>query len=60
MKCPNCGERTTVEVDMHSGGFSAAESPLKECGSCGIVWRIKTVDGRREMDIIKPAKKAKP
>ena len=57
MKCPECGERTAVEVDMHSGGFSASESPIKECGACGLVWRIKTVAGSREIDIIKPGKK---
>ena len=60
MKCPQCGERTAVEVDMHSGGFSAAESPVKECGACGLVWRIKTVGDQREIDIIKPGKKNKP
>ena len=45
---------------MHSGGFSSDESPLKECGACGLVWRIKTVEDRREIDIIKPGNKAKP
>ena len=59
MKCPHCGERTAVEVDIHSSGFSADESPIKECGACGLVWRIKTVGGEREIDIIKPAKNDK-
>jgi len=45
---------------MHSGGFSAAESPVKECGACGLVWRIKSVGDQREIDIIKPGKKIKP
>jgi len=58
MKCPECGKRTAVEVDMHSAGFSATESPVKECGSCGLVWRIKTITGTREIDIIKPAKRS--
>lgn len=56
MKCPNCGERTAVEVDMHSAGFSPADAPVKECGACGLVWRIKTVAGQREVDIIKRPK----
>jgi uncharacterized Zn finger protein len=55
MKCPNCGERTAVEIDMHSGGFSAGELPVKECGACGLVWRIKYVGDKTEIDIIKPA-----
>ena len=59
MKCPNCGERTAVEVDMHSGGFSADESPVKECGACGLVWRIKSTAGEREIDIIRPGNKPK-
>jgi len=59
MKCPHCGERTAIEVDMHSSGFSADESPIKECGACGLVWRIKTVGDQRQIDIIKPAKNAK-
>ncbi|HEY6872851.1 MAG TPA: hypothetical protein VI298_09025 [Geobacteraceae bacterium] len=60
MKCPNCGERTAVEVDMHSSGFSADESPVKECGACGLVWRIKIAGDAREIDIIKPGKEQKP
>jgi hypothetical protein len=48
-----------VEVDMHSGGFSSDESPVKECGACGLVWRIKTGGDKPEIDIIKPANKKK-
>ena len=55
MKCPNCGERKTVEIDIHSEGFSADELPVKECGTCGLVWRIKRVADRTEVDIIKEA-----
>jgi uncharacterized Zn finger protein len=57
MKCPNCGERSTVEIDLHSGGYSSDELPVKECGSCGLVWRIKYVKDTTEIDIIKPASK---
>ncbi len=57
MKCPNCGVRESVEIDMHSGGFSADESPIKECGACGLVWRVKTGGDQPEIDIIKPATK---
>jgi uncharacterized Zn finger protein len=57
MKCPNCGDRTSVEIDIHSSGFSAEESPLKECGACGLVWRVKMVGDKAEVDIIKPADK---
>ncbi|HEY6838666.1 MAG TPA: hypothetical protein VI389_07990 [Geobacteraceae bacterium] len=57
MKCPNCGERTAVEIDIHSGGFSADELPVKECGACGLVWRIKRIGDQTEIDIIKPATK---
>jgi uncharacterized Zn finger protein len=57
MKCPNCGERTAVEIDIHSEGFSADELPVKECGVCGLVWRIKRVGDATEVDIIKPAAK---
>ncbi|QSV46406.1 hypothetical protein [Geobacter benzoatilyticus] len=56
MKCPNCGNRTSVEIDIHSEGFSAEESPVKECGECGLVWRIRLVSGKPEIDIIKPGK----
>ncbi|MFA7405522.1 MAG: hypothetical protein WC007_16130 [Pelobacteraceae bacterium] len=59
MKCPNCGDRTLVDIDMHSGGFSAEESPVKECGACGLVWRVKTELGVTKIDIIKPADKQK-
>lgn len=53
MKCPGCGSRTTVEIDMHSEGFTAEESPVKECGSCGMVWRVRVERGRPQIDIIK-------
>ena len=53
MKCPNCGDRTSVD----SGGFSADESPVKECGVCGLVWRIKVEHGESRLDIIRPAEK---
>jgi uncharacterized Zn finger protein len=58
MKCPNCGGRKAVEIDIHSEGFTAVDSPVKECGACGLVWRIKTVDDKAVVDIIKPANKA--
>lgn len=57
MKCPNCGERTSVEIDMHSEGFSPDEFPVKECGACGLVWRVKYVGDQTEVDVIKPATK---
>ena len=59
MKCPNCGERTSVEIDMHSEGFSNQELPVKECGACGLVWRIKYVGNETEVDIIKQATEKK-
>ncbi len=58
MKCPNCGNRTSVEIDIHSEGFSAEESPVKECGECGLVWRVRVVKGTPEIDVIKAGKKA--
>jgi uncharacterized Zn finger protein len=57
MKCPNCGSRTEVDLDMHSGGFSVEHSPVKECGACGLVWRVKMEGGETVVDIIKPADK---
>ena len=57
MKCPNCGNRKAVEIDIHSEGFTAQESPVKECGDCGLVWRITSTEGKGAVDIIKPAKK---
>lgn len=57
MKCPHCGSRTTVDLDMHSGGFTADESPVKECGACGLVWRVKMEAGEAKLDIIKQADK---
>jgi uncharacterized Zn finger protein len=59
MKCPNCGSRTSVDLDMHSGGFSSNDSPVKECGSCGLVWRVKIEGGKARIDIIKAAEKPK-
>ena len=53
MKCPNCGSRTAVDIDLHSEGFTQDENPVKECGECGLVWRIKLVDGESTVDIIK-------
>lgn len=57
MKCPNCGSRKSVEIDIHSAGFTAEESPVKECGECGLVWRIKVVAGETSVDVIKQANK---
>jgi len=59
MKCPNCGNRQAVEVDIHSAGFTAEQSPVKECGECGLVWRVKVVGNKTELDIIKPARETK-
>jgi len=56
MKCPNCGERKTIAIDLHSGGFTSEENPVKECGACGLVWRHHLVKGKSKIDIIKPAK----
>ena len=56
MKCPNCGNRTSVEIDIHSEGFTAEESPVKECGECGLVWRVRVVKGKTEVDVIKAGK----
>lgn len=57
MKCPNCGSRTDVDLDMHSGGFTAEESPVKECGACGLVWCVKVEGGETSIDIIKKPNK---
>jgi len=59
MKCPNCGDRTAVDLDMHSGGFSSDQSPVKECGACGLVWRVMVESGETRIDIIKPADQKK-
>ena len=59
MKCPHCGGREAVQIDMHSEGFTAETSPVKECGACGLVWQIKVVGDKHELDIIKPADKKK-
>lgn len=55
MKCPHCGDRTAVDLDTHSGGFTSDESPVKECGACGLVWRVKVDGGVTKIDIIKQA-----
>ena len=57
MKCPNCSDRTSIDIDMHSEGFTSDESPVKECSTCGLVWRIKIEGGEAKLDIIKPADK---
>ena len=57
MKCPSCGNRKSVDIDMHSEGFSTDEFPVKECGACGLVWRVKYVGDQTEVDVIKPAAK---
>ncbi|AAR36580.2 hypothetical protein KIP69_15500 [Geobacter sulfurreducens] len=58
MKCPHCGSRTAVQIDMHSEGFSSEESPVKECGDCGLVWRVRVVKGSTQIDIIKESSQA--
>lgn len=58
MKCPNCGGRKAVEIDIHSDGFTSDELPVKECGDCGLVWRLKMVDDQPVVDIIKQAAKS--
>lgn len=55
MKCPNCGDRTSVDLDTHSRGFTSEEFPVKECTSCGLVWRVKLEGNEHKIDIIKPA-----
>lgn len=57
MKCPNCGNRTEVDLGMHSSGFTTESSPVKECGACGLVWRVKVESGKKVIDIIKAADK---
>lgn len=57
MKCPNCGGRKAIDIDLHSEGFTSDENPVKECGECGLVWRLKSAKGKTQVDIIKPAKK---
>ena len=55
MKCPNCGNRESIEIDTHSEGFTSDEYPVKECGACGLVWRVKMVGDTMEIDVIKLA-----
>jgi uncharacterized Zn finger protein len=57
MKCPQCGDRTAVDLDTHSSGFTSDESPVKECGTCGLVWRVVVESGEPKIDIIKQADK---
>ncbi len=57
MKCPNCNNRMEIDISRHSEGFSAEQSPVKECGACGLVWRIKIEAGEPVIDIIKAADK---
>ncbi len=59
MKCPNCGDRTSVDLDMHSNGFTSEESPVKECSACGLVWRVKIEAGVARIDIIRQADQPK-
>lgn len=59
MKCPNCGDRTLIKIDMHSDGFTSDESPVKECGACGLVWRVTHEAGVTNIDIIKAAEQQK-
>lgn len=56
MKCPHCGGRKSVEIDIHSEGFTSDEFPVKECGECGLVWRIRQGDENQQVDIIKPGR----
>ncbi len=53
MKCPVCGDRTQVDLDLHSEGFSSEEFPVKECGACGSVWRVKRVGDQLQVDLVK-------
>lgn len=52
MKCPNCQSRA---LDIHdAGGFTSEQSPIKECETCGEIWRlIPHGDGSKEIDVIK-------
>jgi uncharacterized Zn finger protein len=59
MKCPNCGGRKAIAIDLHSEGFTSDEYPVKECGDCGLVWRHTSEKGKSGVDIIKPATKSK-
>lgn len=57
MKCPNCGSRKAVQIDMHSEGFTSHELPVKECGDCGLVWRVRYAENGTAVDIIRPGNK---
>ena len=43
MKCPNCGGRTAIDIDLHSEGFTSDEHPVKECGLLGFC-RLDNID----------------
>jgi hypothetical protein len=48
-----------VDLDTHSSGFTSDESPVKECGTCGLVWRVKVEHGETTIDVIKQAEPKK-
>lgn len=54
MKCPNCQNR---KIDVYEArGFTAKESPIKEC-VCGHVWRLVPLEGdNKRIDIIRQGK----
>jgi hypothetical protein len=45
LECPICKNKTHVEIDTHSDGFT---ENLQECGDCGALWAVK---GEREIII---------
>jgi hypothetical protein len=54
MKCPNCQNRDFNVYEAR--GFTAKESPIKEC-DCGHVWRVIPLgEGKRRIDIIREGK----
>jgi hypothetical protein len=46
MRCPTCGNKTCVEVNLHPEGFA---QNLQECGCCGALW---TMRGEEEILLI--------
>lgn len=38
MKCPSCGNKNRVEINLHADGFAPN---LHECGNCGALWSHK-------------------
>lgn len=48
MKCPQCLEKTGVELDTHAEGYVSRGDNLKECSHCGAVW-LKKADGSVEI-----------